>query len=198
MDARQHFNRSSGCSEYDVDNGQTSWLADGDVDRGISIIRQLFGLGITEYHEESMCLFQYQLGQFNSNRCNYKYLEKIKGDRSSKIWSTDKTHHSFETELGMRDLLHEHITKDMQLWSEAMRIFAARVRHVERETGVTLLNPSDPIWSTHPASMKPEVKGEIKADIQLAKEPDSAPTLKRKPRPRPVHESFMDTEMVLG
>lgn len=164
MDAKQHFNKSSKCTLYDVGNGQTQWLAKGNTTLGISIMRTLFGLGITEYHEESMCLFQFQLGQFNKKRCNYKYISKMKVDGSSRIWSSNKTHHRFENEPGMREMLLHYSTKDMVLWTEAMKIFAQRIRYVENEMNVQIIDSNDLFWKNFDVPAPPKKRAKFGDD----------------------------------
>lgn len=143
VNASQHFNESSGCNRYHLDNGQTSWLANGDINTGLSIIRRIFGLGITEYHEESMCIFQFQLGQFNKKRCNCNYLKKIKRKKTSKIWNSPLTSFAFEAESGITELMMKYTRLDNILWAGAMKIFAHRLRYLEEKTQVKLLCPDD-------------------------------------------------------
>lgn len=158
MDAGQHFNESSGCNDYHLKNGQTQWLANGDPKLAMSIIDKLFGVGITEYHAESMCLFQYQLGQFNKKRCHYKHLHEAGKLDNSKIWSTPERFLEFEKDHRMRDMMLNSVRDDIDLWMHALKVFVHRLRAVERATGAKLISPKEILLNSFPEDKDAETR----------------------------------------
>ena len=137
MEPIAHFNRSNGCTPYHLENGQTFWMAQGNLEKGIDLLQKMWGVGITEYHEESMCLFQYQLNQFNRRRCNCEYILKLKKTRSSKIWKTKNM--GLDEDLQIRHVMISNTRQDLKLWSAALKIFAHRIKYVEQEMGVKII-----------------------------------------------------------
>lgn len=137
----QHFNTSAGCSNYSVGDGQTRWLADGNLKLALSLIRSMFAIGLTEFHEESMCLFQYQLGQFNHRRCNFKYIRNLKSvHQNTRLMNNSDLIAELDKSPGLLEVIEKRTAADRALYAEAKKIFFTRIRYVEMEKKVRIFD----------------------------------------------------------
>lgn len=105
------------------------------TNEAIKNLKTMDFIGIMEFYQESLCLFQYQLmGSLPSN-CNSDF---IKDEKPRKFIRQ----HYDETDvpIEIRKKVDYLIKADIELYKEGLKIFFHRINLLEKETNVTLLH----------------------------------------------------------
>lgn len=117
------------CDFYKIDNIQTTYLGSRDLSTSLQNLHNLFWIGITEHYDASVCLLSYQLGQFDSRKCNCAGTLVKPGNRGIKV------SHSLPD---LRDV--GHLTQlDTVLYQNAYELFLKRVYYAEKDLGLPIL-----------------------------------------------------------
>lgn len=66
------------CAGYNFHNQQVWKYGGGSLDKAKNTIESVFGLGLESHYEESMCLWQWQLGQMNKTKCNCEAIRAFR------------------------------------------------------------------------------------------------------------------------
>lgn len=170
----QHLNKSAGCSQLDLVSAQTKWLADGNIEIGKNLLRKMFAFGLSSFYAESMCLLQYQLGQFDEHKCNYRNLKKM-NEQSNELMRGDEHDFLWDSEV-LRKQLRKYTQKDAILYAEAKTIFFHRIRQLELTKKVRIFDPKNEETSSYyPFELK---TNEVKTNEVIGKLHDASTTLR--------------------
>ena len=126
------------CSAYSMSNAQVALLGGGSLMNAKTVVDKLFAFGLNSWYEESICLFQFQLGQFNKEKCTCQYIsEKRLDKREGSAYPSPHDDFRF-SDADIYDI-GEVTLADDALYIYSARIFYKRIKYVEKKTGVQVL-----------------------------------------------------------
>ena len=117
------------CTFYKLDNLQTAHIGDKDLETALTRLNNLFWIGITEHYDASICLLSYQLGQFDSTRCNCSGTLVKPGNRGASL------KHRLPD---LRDV-YKRTYQDTVLYQRAYELFLLRIHTAESDVGSPIL-----------------------------------------------------------
>lgn len=129
------------CSGYTMTNTQVRALGIGSISKAKHTVDSIFGLGLASHYEEAVCLFSYQLGQFNGEACSCQAINHYRSTTKHKEWISKKGLFQINDDDIKR--IEQITSKDQILHSYAARLFYKRIMLVQDLTNVTILCPWD-------------------------------------------------------
>jgi len=127
-------NRS--CTGFEAQDGQVSYFGGGSLIDARHSINSIFALGLTEYMEESFCLFAFQLGQIEERKCSCAYRHTYSSARSNHQQVQDESKHYDKDKIAK---ISTFIQLDMSLWDTAASRFFSELKYVENTVGYQIL-----------------------------------------------------------
>jgi hypothetical protein len=116
------------------------------------LLQRLFFFGFMEYWPQSLCLLSYQLNEFDRTMCNLCHREDLikpsEGFSMSERYFLGSKRVGVKTEDSLSEAsvtaqelrrVQDINANDMHLYTWAVEIFKARLRHIERTEGVRML-----------------------------------------------------------
>lgn len=133
--------KSQPCTSYQMQNNQVHTLGLGSVSRAKHTLSAMFAVGLASHYEESVCLFQYQLGQMNPKACSCEAIAHHRETGAFNAWESRKGLFHL-TDDDIRRI--EQITaQDRMLYEHASLIFYHRVMKVKQLSNVSILCDDD-------------------------------------------------------
>lgn len=134
----EYVNSEGNCTTYPIDNMQTHVMSHPiSIEVALQKLKKLFFVGVLELYDPSICVLGYQLGQFDSKRCNCTNNLKVGFQKNVHHYSS----HDSSSVIRAEDLkiIDSHTLLDNILYAEALQMTLARIAYVEKKTGVQLM-----------------------------------------------------------
>ena len=142
-------NKRSVGQHFRVIGQQSADTLEPDLEEAVEALHRLEWIGLTDLYHESLCLLHYQTNQkLPLGDCNCRHQDHHTNNPTTKplgYWVEYRNKPRSLDELSTKviDMIDKHTTIDAKLYRQALQLVLGRLRRVEDETGIHILECID-------------------------------------------------------